>query len=612
MKSAAGTTIQDLPPEILGNHIFKFFDFTYWLKSFVTVSKYWQLAAVQSTVDKQLRIRKIVGTAWCTISRYRVSTLIFKRHVHLSEVATLINASPRIRSVKFNCAPVAYEFLPATKFSFNNVSTLFLPASELRLLRFFPNVTQVCFSGSYQNNPNVSASSVQELALPETSPTKIKKLLEDIKITFPAVHTIYFMINDRLINEAERKTEEEIKEELEAISTDLGISLVYGCTLVGKETIGGLPNISYEDYFNCIGRTAFCNSLDSLERLHEVLKKFPTLTVEYEQDFITRERQFVFPRIKSKSGRLADLSHVDWERCNKEILKTCYEKNMLPPRGLIWYHMEQKNYKAILTLKSFLGVDHTQMLLAQAPSLVQLSNDLGAETFKQIITEDSLRTRIDNDDFSYEDLTPIKDQLSDEIVKYMYKWLLRELRSDIDNSKWQYLVQFDSWLHPATSRQIDNQPCIGVQYLSDEAQAKHFKALLKYRTFEEVVAEFQNISKPFDQLFHKGNSLLLKYTRNLTQVVQKFNVDVNQPDMNGITPLIHAIGKGDERQVLELLQLGADPNFAGNSLLPLNYCLLNNAGYSIEIINALVAYGADINRRDYDSLANHICSGTQF
>jgi ankyrin repeat protein len=586
-------TFKDLPLEILGNHIFKFFDFEYWLKSFVVVSKYWQLAAVQSTVDKQLRVRKvgIVGI----VKQYKVSTLIVKFSPHLPELVTLIKASPRVRSVKlkrevYNLRETAEPSLIA-KYSCSNVSTLYISASQLHLLRFFPNATRVCLSTSHTYySQNFTSHSVLELALPETT-YKLPERLANIKGRFPALQIIHFL----LVDKEEHQSEEEVRAELSATANELGVSLEYSCHFDSNSPI---VLDTYDGHFNNFGRTAFIHALAFENGMQKVFQQFPALTLEYEQDFIHRKPQFVFPHMKANRDGPKHLLDINWNNYI-EHLPLCFEKNILPPAGVVSYQLNCLNdYKAaIQIIKLHQGIEITN-LLKKATSLVQVSIDLGVEIFQKLIDEESvLYERICSEDVKYEDLTPIRDLFTKKVLKYTYKHLLREL-SHLNETKWQYLIQIDSWLHP-NSRPSTNQEGIGIQYLSDESQAKHFACLLEDNLYDQLEAEAQIASKQLNQVFHEGTSLLGYCSNDTTEIVNRFALDVNQPDKNGITPIIHAISRGDQQQLEELLQLGADPNFACNTSLPLHYSLQNNSG--MEVISTLVLFGADVNRKDYDS-----------
>ncbi len=147
-------TEEDLPLEIIGNHIFKFFQFHYWLKNFVLVNKQWNKAAIHSNAQKQLIIRpRAQQPSRCDIEpletamHYQITELfIYDIKITPSALVLLLQASKKLTlAALYKCFPGFYSAHKYQNITFPNITTVFVPND---LLKHFPNAFQVELSDS--------------------------------------------------------------------------------------------------------------------------------------------------------------------------------------------------------------------------------------------------------------------------------------------------------------------------------------------------------------------------------------------------------------------------------------------------------------------------------
>ena len=135
-----------------------------------------------------------------------------------------------------------------------------------------------------------------------------------------------------------------------------------------------------------------------------------------------------------------------------------------------------------------------------------------------------------------------------------------------------------------------------LHYLSYNGNIKMIKFLI------ENGSEINILSNNNLNMIHmsaKGNQ-----TNSLIYFKEKYNLNIEEKDINNSTPLHLACEKGNEEIIIFLLSLGCNINCQDKfGRTPLFICILFN---QIKIIKKLIQRGADVNIKDYNEKLSSI------
>ena len=127
---------------------------------------------------------------------------------------------------------------------------------------------------------------------------------------------------------------------------------------------------------------------------------------------------------------------------------------------------------------------------------------------------------------------------------------------------------------------------------------------------KNFIPEYENFDKTVKLLIDKvaivseidknGYSFLHKYSRRFGKILIEYGADVNAQALNGITPLMLAAERGDEKSVVLLIENGADVNaadaFGKTALMYAAAC--EGIGSYLKVLETLIENGANVEAKD--------------
>jgi ankyrin repeat protein len=620
-----------LPLEIMSQYIFKHFDFRTWRETLILVCTQWQLAAQASTLPKQLVVfcnkPKQLSSVLAT---YNVTTLVLEAPIKkMSHLSQILCASPKLSTVVFKtvCAidGVTYnEWIPRgpagsavalwAANTFDHITTLSI-GSEVGLLTLFPNVTQVKLETI---RPQYQMERITDkVAYPNVRELEVIKLdaqsLERITVVFPGLKTVY-------LNALESPS---AVEQLERVGERLGIQISW------SEISPNFTTLSYVDYFNSFGRTPLQHFLASgnAEKVKDVLLKYTNHV--YEQDLLGREPQFKFPTRSSEF--ISTASEV-----RKSTLPVPMLKTLVKHGGLNYWTALPVNAECLVPeAKNFMPVPPealrtiVKLNCQRSFPVNRIAEAVGEEVFNALAkTRDHkgntllhllARKNVDLPMYwdrllEYSDVKALNDKQENAATiafraKYWSCWrMLVEQGAPIQYDKYNMAStkNFLSWI-------LFNG--IPLTVLSNFTDARYLQSMfyalqsldspLRPSVFRELI----QLGVDPKQRNQRGQSLLnvLVEERNnglmvMWDCIAEQNLDLDEYDDSGRTPLITAIELGLIKIVSFLLEKGANPNAHGllswgKKIYPVQ---LAQTVIDEAVIGLLASYGADFTLEDED------------
>lgn len=125
-----------------------------------------------------------------------------------------------------------------------------------------------------------------------------------------------------------------------------------------------------------------------------------------------------------------------------------------------------------------------------------------------------------------------------------------------------------------------------------------------------LVFELENnqrkMSPELSKVLQQVAMLLMRNDTKALDLLHEHHIDVNQKDVDGMTPLMHASGAGSEQCVLGLIKLNANPHMVdttGNTAL--HWAVVKN---KMRIIEILLYFGADPNQKNKTGASSFMLS----
>lgn len=646
--------MDSLPLEIIANQIFKYFDFSAWLKSLVFVAKFWLQAAIKSTVSKQIAISAESGLRSLKIlSRYNIDTIIVKNMgSDLRLLARIINASnklytaafvdeiTKINGIKFSTVEEQDKNSVARiESSFPQISTLAIRSGNLSFLRLFPNVSRLKLSGEISMHDFVSFNhksypSVKELEV-ALLPSGFLQAepgfgLGIFKTIFPNLQTMYLYARTF---------------HLEQDVLPTGFKIVTNFPHDGRVPFS-LSATSYHEFTYSHGETplVFLARSGETAKVSQLLESQAT-TREYEADLRQRSPCFVFPplvaewKLKTTSSLPTD-GNMDiilirllqkhniidyWETFELlannsyfveviEHLKTCKDNLPIPSNC---------SFAAVKAVFTFNTAETIAAIgdKEAAKAIMNVKNTVNSFTLAHQMTDRDLHML---DYLDYFDVTiENNDKHNPATVAFNSKnyatfCKFRQLGAPLQLPKFKGIP----WQQFFTTFAIEGKAGYeAVKYLQNKGESSVFvdkdwarmlQAIFNSRTPDSMALIkylFEESGESFYSENAKGHALIesviLQNEDKLTTYMAS-KIDINHVDSAGFTPLLYAIKH--RRAVPILLELGADINVSsGKKSLPIIYaCKHTKLCVEDRIVQELIDYGADINTVDYDSRGRKI------
>jgi ankyrin repeat protein len=633
-----------LPSEILGDYIFKYFSFGYWLQSLTLVNKQWYNAAIQSSADKQLLVNTLspqnMFKFFTIASIYKISTLALTGvPVSKARLTALLHSSPRLNTfVQFK----AGGRLPSyDNLTFGFIKTAFI---ESNLMDMFPNATRVQFSEekvkwtSKKVFPNVS-----ELAIQNCS--HLGQLLK----SFPSLKVLHIPT-------------------LAGHTVPKSIQVCISST--GDKD--WRKNYSYDQIWaSRIFKTPLMDTIDTQTTRANQLQGLAKYTsVEYELSLQERRNEYKFPAVSHHASNIFPQRSISFPelavrlKANAQWLLLFYYKHFPAADALAMIlHVDDKD-----NIESYLRENSQEIAETITPSVfISLVETFEASTLHEIFTKDQLRRMFSATDktgsvvfqFIEAESTQYFDELVEEYGPLPDNWL------DIENAKkatpiqhalklgnleWiEYLLDADAEIDVSKLFGDDDEDLRDVRYddsTDDDKDITKIQKVVKMIIEKDAATSSDEVNWFFDANWCDlsanemirmlnffvdllriddlnkvkqdnedsegyGTSLvnhMIKDWNASTKVfnfaVKKFKIDLNLVADNGMTPMLTAIEEGRIDLIEWLLDNGAELSPA-KGLQPLYEAVGNrelDTSVAIELTDIFLARGADINAYTEDEI----------
>lgn len=655
--------METLPIEVLANQIFKYFIFEDWLKTLVLVCKHWQNSAIKSTASKQLLIDlEDESTRYdciSTISRYRVDTIMLIDSIGPSSnlIERILNASPKLntfvllakRIIDLTILTPAETIsdipLHVPKYTFPHITTMGISYKEIPLLPLFPNVTRLRIE-DWELGDEVDISKdpifpkIRELEITRNNPLYD---LDRITHLFPNLEVLYLTV----MHEPENAT-------IFAVAKELGIKVYSGNPHLESASWDS-SNISYYLFSMQHRTTPLLSALKhsnpdcTVEKFEEILSQTsPT----YERELHDRKPEFYFPY------RISHILREIWTNQPHNMRKPAFIKPLFT-HGHIDFPtafglaVSLNNLDLALELAPTL-TEHLNnrtifsnivMLLEKLQTPQQFIDAVGSEpALEKIMSYQDgcsvLEAWATHQFSDFTDWSPFEIYLDWNLeVKYkknsgqitqeglsnlataafknscrnQWKILVKKhmLEVDIDlyseNDFYNFFTTIDSEAIDLIAANVKPEKFHRVLYLA-ACFCKQDPAIV----LTNLVTKYGSDS--FRQCLD-GKYLIHHLLQQIqpvdtlpiiTYLVKELKLDINYIDKSGKTPLILCIEQLlDETYPLkDLLALGADPNLAGDSLLPL-FLVIDHLAYKntytlAQCVDKMTQYGVNLNTVDFD------------
>jgi ankyrin repeat protein len=652
--------INELPFEILANHIFKFFSLTAWLENMILVCQHWFQVALKANVPKQLVVNfnRKDHRSICNgiLARFKVDTLLLPYSSDsMFLFKSAVNASPRLHTLAIGTIPYGNmdgfkftenkitlndEEAPPPAIRFPQITTLSLPAQRLSFLQLLPNVKNLKLSGirdSLDDFQNVTQTypSVKELEFfIKNSPNIDFGMLKRI---FPSLKKAY------ILYKAKVDVIQEHWNQLEVLGQSIGIEVLCRFNHVEKQ-IFDFSSISYAHYAIAYEKSplSFFVQKGMVEKVNKLLKTHTTR--EYEQDLRKRSVSFQFPYLSPS----VSFNHV--QKFGKDNALSNEMNTLLYNHGLLSFWRTFISY--VNSPAYVLAVDHLKeahkypkikgdvlpkfLRLLKNVKAEHVLESIGGETAKTLFaTTDSHGETLLHDyarDDTVIDLSPFKDVIDWNAVCNK-KWNAATLAFDRNHwLPWMNLVengceiQADLYQPQDYTRLIKNFVLAKNDYTpldiihnakksvifgvadclvsSDPPRNTDLLDLVIEKYGEDPNSCDDSGTSVFNKMLATGD--IEKHASILEHMLNKYKIDINHVDKAGNTPLTKAIKTANAARILFALEHGANPNIAANTLLPLHLLCSVDRDIISEGLEPLLAHGANINEVDYDEFGRKI------
>ncbi len=563
--------------------------------------------------------------------REYVNTKSNQQGGYLRDLAQMLNAVPKLTTLvckdgsaisseiecaRYSKAPQDYES------TFEHIKTLSIAQLKtMQLLTKFPNLTQLKIESlwtaysTYRPPFNVVYPTVTELELN----AQHGSALESITDSFPGLKTLF--VNDMGGTVALRF--------LDALTENHGVKVIL------NRDPHNLTALSYVDYFNACGRTPLQYFIEKkdVKKVKEVLTKYTNET--YERDLLMRQPQFKFPTRHTYFQ--SHTSEVKKSSLSNEMIFTLVENGGLGYWSALYLISDVGTVKKTLMLANQHRPVPSEALKAMAKlnchlsvPVNQIADLVGEDTFKEIAT--------------------VRDNQGNTLLH-----LLARKSANLP-VYWDYLIPYSD-VHALNNKQ-ENAATIAFharhwmcwqmlieqgtaiqqeKYIQDLASTRHlltwilntatsFRIMKYFREsssyLQTMFFELQHLTSPrkhflFIKLIklgvdpkqynHHGQSLLnilVEQTANTLieewDCIAECDLNLDERDSSGRTPLITAIKLGLLKKAKFLLEKGANPNIhgitaRGNKIYPVQ---LAQTVTDDNVINLLAAHGADFTIED--------------
>jgi ankyrin repeat protein len=657
-----------LPIEVLANQIFKYFSFDDWIATLVRVCKHWQQAAISSNASKQLIVdldRSQRYACVSILSKYRVDTLLLIDGVGQSirELVLVLNASPKLNTLVFIGHDYDFQVLMTAtsmqemneiepKGTFPHITTLALSDLRFPMLQLFPNVTKLrledwdCDEWEDLEESEVPIfPKVRELEVACDSLGNLNR----IEFQFPFVETLHVTSLDYAKND-------EIKEQ----GKKMGITVYIDNPHLVK-TSWNSPNISYHLFSMQHRKSPLVypllsnNTECSVEQFQEILARTSPM---YEEELASkRKAEFSFPaRITRLSvDDLAVISEASNTR-NPALIKPYYTNKYInyPTAFRLALRCTEMAYPALelaVELSEHLDEFHSfkdiVKLFERISILLQFMDEVGSETTKKIMAATAHSGLNVIGEWAMHKTQPIEWMPFDEYIdwntkvkmqtgtdQYIQVNLATAAFRNQQFDKWKMLVrekklpaEIELYPEALVGSYIKRFGLAHLDLLAPTLEATQTMLFCAASALDQEsdLSLLSNIIAKFGreglqecrngeysiQYLIRTSSARSDLQHNLPYLVHNLELDINYIDKSGKTPLALFLADklSHHESTIETLELllseDADPNLAGDTMLPL-FLAMNIDSDSLEheqiarVIELLLDYGADINVVDFD------------
>lgn len=654
-----------LPIEVLANQIFKYFIFESWMKNLVRVCKRWQQAAISSNATKQIALDLWNVPLRCAclpaISKYRVDTLILDgAGPSGSLIEFIVNASPKLNTLVLLASVDMEVFTEATSMQemadiepkriFPHITTLAISDEKFPVLSAFPNVTKL----RIEDWNDTDWKDLDEESVPVF--TKVRELevacnnladLDRIEHQFPSVATLHITSLTYQTNSAQ----------IIAQAKKMGITESYMDNPHLSAESFRSPNISYYLFSMQHRKTPLIHPLlaNGCNCTREEFQEISARTsIMYEQE-LTAERymEFNFPaRVTDLTAnapfQIGRLSRIK----NPDLIKPYYDNKYTDFLTAFRLAVERDSVDYALELApeiaehldEFDSCKEIITLFEKIPILLRFLDVVGSEATRKIMTTKFKNGFTVIENWAMYPSHPIEWSPLDEFIDWNMKVKLanennQEIQVNLatvafenrEFDKWAFLVKqkklsveielysqgrienyveayglADLQLLAPTPEATQNLLFAALAVLEDESQEQLLHHIIS-KFGSEKLRECRNGEYALHYaLSRRSRATYINFWHYL---LGDLELDVNYIDKSGKTPIIMVLDKLREdeefKAVFELfLELGADPNLAVDTMLPLFLAMdlpsFSSTGMQIALIDTLLEYGADINAVDFD------------
>ncbi len=620
-----------LPDEILGNFIFGYFRFEYWLQSLIFVCKQWYQAAILAD-DKQLLINTSIPLhmyKYFTIaSRFKVTTIALTGlRLSKAQLAALFKSSPRLHTfVQFS---MEYDGSNFPGMTFDSIKTACISSNMMDL---FPNATRVQFlDQQLQWNSTKKYPNVVELAV--QWPVSVTNLLD----SFPSLKVLHSSTN--LVKEVPKNIELRISS---MSDKNWRKHYSYDQIWAGDDVWTG------DDYKSPL----LCHILRS--KVDDVKQLAKYSSVQYEIDLQDRINEYKFPAVTRqpiivRRPKKTSLSSVATKLVAKDSWKAFFYYEYFPAidgLNMLLERDEKENIEAFL-IKNAVEISENM-----TPAVMErLASSFDSAELHKIFTKEQLQRMISCADKTgnivhhvmdggYE--TGLIDEYIREFGPLASDWLTCKNANyqtpiqralTLENMSWiEYLVNAGAKIDGSTlfgdekdNRKSDNIRFIqqvikliikknansstDINWLFDLhwcnlligekiAMLDFFVDLLKIEDLNKVEQDDKDSDEVGTSLFNYMIKCWEAEIPVLDHAVKKYNININLADTNHMTPLLVALKEQREDLIGWLLENGAEPSPA-KVLQPLYELARQRPMHPVYkllgIVDLLLFYGADIN-----------------
>lgn len=651
--SEIAKNINELPYEILANHIFKFFSLSVWLESMILVCKHWFQIALKSNVPKQLLVHlgRKDHKSVCNgiLARFKVDTLLLPTSSDsMFLFKSAVNASPRLHTLvigripygaidgfKFTENKITFnddEAPPPASVNFPQITTLSLQADRLTFVQLFPNVKNLKLEGIMDSLDDFKTAtqtypSVRELEFFVKNNPNLDFSL--IKRLFPSLRKVY------IIYKAKIDVIQEHWNQLEVLGQSIGVEVLCRFSHV-KAELFDFSSITYDRYAIGHGKTplSLFVSKGMVEKAEQLLKTHTSR--EYERDLRKRAITFQFPCLSPTVSTDA-VAKFGKERLANEMISLLYKNELLSFWRAFREYVDNGSYEqAVEHLKEAHKFPKIKtdvltkfLRLLKNAKAEDVRAAIGDETAKILFSVTDTRGETLLHDYARDgtviDLSTFKDVINWNAVCDK-KWNAATLAFDRNHwLPWMNLlengceVQADLYQSTDYVRLVKSHVVPNSDYTPFDMIHKAKKPMIfgaaqcfvssdppRIELLDLIIEKYGEDPNSCDgdgvSLFNimLGSSDIEKHALNLKHMLEKHKIDINHVDKAGNTPLIKAIKSGNAARIIFALENGANPNFAGNTLLPLHLLCFVEKDIISEGLEPLLTHGADINAVDFD------------